>query len=70
MKKLYRGAKLAFYKYREIFIVVFCLCVLIVFGLSLLEVCIEESPYLSLVGVFLCLTVFYAANKYTKSKKI
>lgn len=61
MKKLY-------YKYREIVIFVFCLCVLISIGLPLLKCLIDEYPYLSLVGVFLCLTVFYAANCVTKSK--
>lgn len=66
MGKLYRTASLAYYKYREITIFVLCLLVVGLIVLKLLEIVIDESPYLSLVGVFFFLTVLYAANKIRK----
>lgn len=49
--KLYRKASLAYYKYREIFVVVFCLMALLIFGLAVAEWFIDTFPVLALLSI-------------------
>lgn len=60
--------KLMYYKYREIFIFVFCLMLLLIFGLAVAEWFIDTFPVLSLLSILGgCLIWFiFIRAKYDK----